>query len=121
MNPSPFMNESVSGVDHPGGMGGPGQSLQRRFQRLARQWKRSHVFSSSTSQIALDPAYQQIIGMGYPAVPLVLRELEKRPDHWFWALRSITGEDPVLEDQRGNLHQMTAAWLKWGRERGYLA
>jgi hypothetical protein len=41
------------------------------------------------------PAYQRIIEMGQPVMPLIFRELEREPDHWFWALQSITGENPV--------------------------
>jgi hypothetical protein len=26
---------------------------------------------------------------------LILQDLEQQPDHWFWVLRSITGENPV--------------------------
>src|SRR5438105_2382026 len=67
--------------------GGRTQSLpltvtsQRRFRCLVQKWKRAQVFTSSTSQMVLDPAYQEIIGIGGPAVPLLLRELETDPDH----------------------------------------
>lgn len=33
--------------------------------------------------------------MGEAAVPLILRDLEHQPDHWFWALREITQANPV--------------------------
>jgi len=33
-------------------------------------------------------AYQQIIDMGLAVIPLILRELEQRPNHWFAALRA---------------------------------
>jgi hypothetical protein len=26
---------------------------------------------------------------------LILQDLKQQPDHWSWALRSITGENPV--------------------------
>ena len=55
-----------------------------------------------------------------PAVlPLLLRELQERPDHWFWALRAITGEDPVATEDRGKLDAMTAAWLRWAEKHAY--
>lgn len=45
----------------------------------------------------MHPAYQQIIGMGEKALPLILRDLRDRPTgHWFWALNAITGEEPTL-------------------------
>jgi hypothetical protein len=56
--------------------------------------------------------------MGTAVVPHLLRELERRPDHWFWALTAITGADPVKPEDRGKLRKMTDAWLRWGKEQG---
>ncbi len=102
----------------------PGQvgdeELHRRFHDLVREWKTAKVFTSSGSEIALHPAYQQIIGMGKDAIPLILEELQREEDHWFWALKAITGEDPVAPNERGQLPKMTQAWLRWGKEHGYL-
>jgi hypothetical protein len=39
--------------------------------------------------------------------------------YWFWALQSITGENPVKPEQRGRLTQMAEAWIQWGKEYGY--
>ena len=33
--------------------------------------------------------------MGPAVISLVLRELQERCDHWFAALRALTGENPV--------------------------
>ncbi|PWU20449.1 MAG: hypothetical protein C5B50_03840 [Verrucomicrobia bacterium] len=66
----------------------------------------------------LHPAYQRIIGFGPVAIPLILRELEREPAHWFWALNAISGEDPAPEGS--TFDEAAAAWLKWGRERGYI-
>jgi hypothetical protein len=69
---------------------------------------------------AMDPSYQQIIGMGPAALPLIFEELRQRPDHWFWALRMITGDDPVSPEDAGDIERMRADWLRYGEERGYL-
>lgn len=90
----------------------------RRFRMLANSWRSDVEHLSSTTEIALHPAYQQIIGMGKVAVPFILEELERRPGHWFWALKAITGVDPVAPDQRGRRTEMARAWLQWGREQG---
>lgn len=71
-------------------------------------------------EIAMHPAYQQIIGMGPTAIPFILSEMKEKKGHWFWALKSITGDDPVAPLDRGNVKKMTAAWLSWGREQGYI-
>ena len=91
-----------------------------RFRDLVRQWKEATAFTSSGTEISLHPAYQQIIGMGKEAIPLILEELQREEDHWFWALKSITGTDPVPPGDRGNLPKMTAAWLRWAQTNGYL-
>lgn len=91
----------------------------QRFQQLATTWKSEAALLSSATEIAMHPAYQEIIGMGEEAVPYILADLRDEPAHWFWALRSITGVNPVKPEQRGRLKEMTHAWLQWGRERGY--
>ena len=61
------------------------------------------------------------MGLNCLAVPIILRELQRRPDHWFRALSAITGENPIQEGHAGNLKQMTQDWLDWGRAHGYIA
>jgi len=46
--------------------------------------------------------------------------MKKKSGQWFWALKSITGEDPVSPEKRGRIRDMTQAWLRWGQEQGYL-
>ena len=52
-----------------------------RFHTLAEQWKKETAHQSNVAKRAMHPAYQQIIGMGPEVVPLLLRELEREPDH----------------------------------------
>lgn len=91
------------------------ETARERFTRLAGKWRSATRFASSVEEQALDPAYQQIIGMGKPVLPLILAELERQSDHWFWALWAITGVDPVSIDDRGRVDRMRSAWLEWGR------
>ncbi len=92
---------------------------KQQFTRLAEEWKSSRGHSSKLADLAMHPAYQQIIGMGERAVPLLLEEMEAHPDHWDWALRAITGFDPVPKESWGKLNEISAAWIDWGKERGY--
>jgi hypothetical protein len=89
-----------------------------KFQELADTWHRETGFLSFMQQRALHPAYQRIIGMGWAAVPFLLRELERQPDHWLWALQSITGEEPARGTK--SLSAAAEAWLNWGRNLGLL-
>jgi hypothetical protein len=98
---------------------GNDSSLECRFRDLVRQWKGATALTSSITEMATHPAYQQIIGMGKEAIPLILEELQREPDHWFWALKAITGEDPVSPADRGKLQRMAQAWLCWAKSQRY--
>lgn len=93
--------------------------LEAEFNKFAEEWRVETGMLSLVTQKSMHPAYQKIIGMGRPVVPWILRELERKPDHWFWALREITGDNPVKPEQRGRMKQMAQAWIEWGKERGY--
>jgi hypothetical protein len=74
---------------------------QERFRVLAAQWKERSRHMSNTAQMAMLKPYQQIIGMGKDALPYLLQELAREPDHWFWALEAITQENPVPPEAAG--------------------
>lgn len=95
------------------------QQLKETFSKLVEQWRLETRGISSTTELILHPAYQQIIGMGSDVIPLLLRELENKTGRWFWALKSITREDPVPPESRGKTQDMITAWLDWGRKKGY--
>jgi len=90
------------------------------FAKLVREWKSFGRSTSLVRNLAVHPAYQKIIGMGKQAIPLILNELQKERDHWFWALEAISRQDPVPEESKGDIEEMTRIWLQWGRERGYV-
>jgi hypothetical protein len=95
---------------------------KERFDTLVSQWDAQRGVSSSTTDAVLCPAYQQIIGMGEKALPLIfarLREEGNKPDQWFWALRSITGENPVPQELWGRRREMARIWLEWAERNGY--
>ena len=90
------------------------------FERLADEWEFETALLSSSDQAADHPAHHAIIDMGEPVVPLILARMQSQGGHWFHALQAITGANPVKPSERGNIPAMTAAWLKWGQEQGYL-
>jgi hypothetical protein len=96
-------------------------AAERRFKKLAKTWKSETELISKVTKRVMHPAYQKIIGMGEAAVPLILKDLSVNgPDDWFWALTSITDENPIKQEFAGNMDAMTEAWLQWGRNAGYL-
>jgi len=96
------------------------KDIQERFQRLASAWKKQSHYMSNTAQMAMLKPYQGIIGMGWPVVPLILEEMRRAPDHWFWALEAITEENPVPQEAAGKVPLMTQAWIEWGVRQGLL-
>ncbi len=98
----------------------PPKQLETLFAKLCEQWREETRFLSSTTAIATHPAYQRIIGLGPQVIPLILAELQREPGHWFWALAALTGENPIPPVDQGRVAAMADAWLKWGRENGWI-
>jgi hypothetical protein len=94
--------------------------LYQYCANISGQWHEETALVSSISEKAIHPAYQQIIALGKEALPYIFHELTgPEPDHWFWALRAITGEDPVKPEHRGNLKYMVQSWLSWAKVNAY--
>jgi hypothetical protein len=93
-----------------------------KFQALLKACRAERGAMSSITEMSVCPSYQTIIGMGPSVIPFILTELEadgEEPDQWFWALRALTGENPVHEEDQGNYVQMARSWLEWGKRNGY--
>ena len=99
-----------------------GQTGGSEFQRLAEDWKARESASSCLSEIVRHPANQATIRLGEIAIPLILGGLRLEghdPHPWFPALRAITGEQPVKNEERGVTPEMAQAWIEWGERNGY--
>jgi hypothetical protein len=95
-----------------------GDDLTSQFKALADSWKRQTRHISSLGKMVSHPAYQAIIAMEKPVLPLLLAELRDRPDHWLVALHEITGEDPAKPES--TFSEAIEAWLVWARTKGHL-
>ena len=96
--------------------------LEAEFKDCAATWKRDTGHLSVAGQIAKHHAYRRIIDMGEPAIPLILRDLREKPNHWFLALSAIANEAPeVPEEDKGNMQAISEAWIRWGKDKGYIA
>jgi len=96
------------------------QPLKERFARLANEWSRETSHMSSASDLTNNPAYQQIIKLGWPVIPHLLDDLERNKRFWFPALAAITGLRPFDPSDASNYRRMTAAWLLWGKRKGFI-
>jgi hypothetical protein len=90
------------------------------FDRLKEKWERETANLSSVSQIVLNDAYQRIIGMGPAVLPRILVALRDDGGFWFPALRAITGENPVTEEEQGDPEAMRAVWIAWAIRNGHI-
>ena len=97
----------------------PTSSERQLFKVLSDTWKRETAHLSRAEKIIANPSYRRIIDMGEPAVPLILQELEREPDYWFWALLDITHCDPISPNIYGDVKAMSRAWINWGKANGY--
>jgi hypothetical protein len=94
--------------------------VEAEFRRLAEWWNRETGVLSSLTKMFAHPAYRQIVALGPPVIPILLREMRDKPDWWVGALRELTGANPVPPEHRGRLTEMAADWVVWGRQHGYL-
>lgn len=93
--------------------------VEAEFRRLADWWHRETGYLSNLNKAYAHPAYQQILALGPPVIPILLRELESHPNWLIGALWDLTGADPVPEEHRGRLPEMAADWIDWGRKNGH--
>jgi hypothetical protein len=114
-----FAFSSVSPIPAPSyGNTSASADLIQEFDSHVQKWKRDTRHLSSLAAMISHPSYRRIMGMGKEGLPLLFRELSKRPDHWFAALSAMTGIDPVPQDTP--FGEAVKIWLAWGREKGYL-
>jgi hypothetical protein len=91
--------------------------IAEEFKALAEEWKRDTWSLASIKRRIAHPSYLKIVGMGEAAIPLLIRELRREPDYWFYALEAITRYDPSPRD--ADIKTIIASWLAWGESRGY--
>ena len=97
------------------------RALKSGSDGSAAEWKEQSRYLSNTAQMAMLKPYQRIIGLGLPVVPLILEELNREPNQWFWALEAITEQNPVPPEAKGKVRLMAQAWIEWGKQQGYVA
>ncbi len=95
------------------------ETVEQRFFRLKEAWHRAVAHHSSSTIRNNHPAYREIISLGPPVVPLLLRDMQEHNTHWFAALSAITSADPVPEEHAGKVRAMVEDWLHWAKEHGY--
>ena len=87
------------------------------FNTLADRLKEETSHLSSSSQTAKNINFQRIVEIGYPVERFIIQRIrDGDPFHWFHALAKITHENPVPEEDQGNVPKMRQHWLNWWDE-----
>ncbi len=94
--------------------------IRKKFADLSNRWHEETDYLSSPSRITDNDTYLKIISMGEPVIPLILQDLQERGGNWYRALRILSSVDPVSPEVRGEAPRMKEAWLRWGRDKGYI-
>jgi hypothetical protein len=94
-----------------------GFKLRERFNQLKTLWAEETKMLSSTTQINNNSHYRQMVALGPDIIPFVIDELRAESNHWFSLLRELTGENPIIDADRGYMDRMAKAWIKWWDER----
>jgi hypothetical protein len=93
--------------------------LRQRFEHLAQVWreqysKRAHI---SVGFPALScPAFNQLLLLGRPSLPLILEAYQDNSLPWAAVLCAITGQSQFGNGLQGDLEATRQAWLAWGHQ-----
>lgn len=73
---------------------------------------------SSTEQMRKTPAYADLLALGDSAILDLIKALphSASPMALMVLLTTITGENPVMDRDRGDVSAMITAWLSWGTD-----
>ena len=97
---------------------GRNSQLESYFNYLARWWKKDTAATSSVSILREHQAFQCLKAFGKPMLPFILRDLRSFQAYWFPLLEAIAGENPVPEEDLGDVDQMAGVWLAWAKAKG---
>lgn len=96
-------------------IGSASLAIEREFKELSQKWKDETGLYSTPMQKVND-TYLEIIAKGKPYVPLILKDLQKGGSfYWHIALKAITGQNPVPNNDLKNSKVVKTAWIEWGK------
>jgi len=105
---------------------------QEEFNAAHQQWYQETAHHSFPWTILRGKGYEKIKSFGQKAIPFLLAKLkEENVQTWgiFAHLTELTGEDIFIGEEeiienttwrKGQVDPTIDAWLKWGRDKGYL-
>ena len=96
------------------------ESVEQRVAQLLGCWRDETAYLSDSTRIQGHPAYQELIAIGAGALPSLFRDLEQTEDgHLSKALSDITGAEPLVKEEAGQMRKIAARWLRWAKDNDY--
>ena len=87
--------------------------LRIRFLYHRYFWKKQTKYNSNPDKIFSNKHYLAIIQLGRPVIPLLISDIIRNNNRWFFALEKITGENPVPKNFAGIITAMNNFWITW--------
>ena len=87
-----------------------------RFETLANAWEAhcaAHREASNPYKFVEHPSFEALVGLGRPAVPLIVERYREGNLFWGAALRRITGVTTFGDGVVGDLAATRRGWLAW--------
>ena len=82
---------------------------ERNFERRGRP--ETAAYPSVRDNRVVHQASQRIVGLGPRVVPLIIEQLRRDVDHWFWALAMIVGHDAAPAAR--TVDEAAKGWVEW--------
>ncbi len=93
------------------------EKLKQRFSKLSQIWHEEMDGVSSIQLKISHWAYEEIVNLGEPVVPLIMDELKSTGDGgWFAALAKILKVNPVLKEHRMDMDKVLSDWVRYTEE-----
>jgi hypothetical protein len=87
--------------------------IAETFKNYFLNWLEETSALSSTQAMFNNKYYQNIINMGWDAVPHIINQLRIKPEHLFKALKTITGVSMIRPGHAGHIYDMAADCIEW--------
>lgn len=92
------------------------EEISKKFEDLKREWLADTSMLSSPRLKYDNENYKEIIKLDSFVLPSIIEDLRENNNDWLFALRTITGIDPVPKEHQGDFELMKEDWLSWAEK-----
>ena len=87
--------------------------LQLEFTSLKDKWINETLIVSDPTELYSNENYQKIISLGDDIIPLLIKDMYNFKGDWSYALKKITGDNPVKKESKGKIDEIKKDWIDW--------